>query len=200
MANQTNRDEYYRMKAEQVRKKREKEEQEEQAFFERITSGAWWISFKIMVVICTFMAVATLIDHLVDGPTKSITEKDWKIKSGWTYRGHAVLDVKGYMFTPDYYAWYTHVENSMKLTYSPIFRTAKKLTFETVYNKTEIEEYTQWRSRSTFNWFPWVQIYLMIPFFTFIFKRKNHWFNLARVVSYVFVLPGAVMIYFFTLM
>jgi hypothetical protein len=200
MPNDTNREEYYRSIAEKVRLTKEKEEREEREFYERITSGGWWLSFQVVVVFSTLMALATLIDHVFDGPTKKLNEKSWRIDPGWRYDGFAVLDVEGYMFTPEYHPWFAHVENTIELTYTPIFRTGKKLKFNTKRNGDEIVEYVEIRSRSIFTWFPFVQLLLFIPLFTYIFKRQSPWFNFGRIVSYIVVLPSAFMIIFFALL
>ena len=200
MTRNTNREESLRIAAEKVRLKKEKEEREEKEFYERITSGAPWFFFKVVVVFCTLMAVITTIEDLVDGPTKKLTEKSWEIDPDWIYDGHAVLNIEGYMFTPKYFDWGTHEENSIELIYSPVFRTGKKLRFNSIVNDDEIVRHVEIRQRSIFNWFPFLQIFLFIPFFTFIFKRQSPWFNFARIVSFVIVLPGTLMVIFFTLL
>jgi hypothetical protein len=200
MTRDTNREEYYRSVAEKVRLNKEKEAQEEKEFYERITSGPWWIFFKTVVVFCTFMAVATLIDHFFDGPTKKLDEKAWKVDQDWRYEGHAVINVEGYLFTPEYFDWFTHIENSVQITYSPIFRTGKVLQYKSIVNGDEVVYHRQIRFRSTFNWFPFLQILLIIPFFTYLLRRQSPWFNFARIISLVLVFPGALMILFFALM
>jgi len=200
MSRDTDRAEYYRSVAEKVRLKKEQEEREEREFYERITSGPWWLFFKAAVVICSFLAVGTLIDHVFDGPTKKLDEKAWKVDPDWIYPGHAVINVEGYLFMPDYFDWYTHIENSIQMTYSPIFRTGKKLNYKSIVNGDEVVQHTQIRSRSTFNWFPFVQIFLFIPLVTYLLRRQNPWFNFARIISLVFVFPGSLIIYFFTLL
>ena len=62
MARNTTREESLRIAAEKVRLKKEKEEREDKEFYERITSGAPWLFFKIVVVFCTMMALITTIE------------------------------------------------------------------------------------------------------------------------------------------
>lgn len=200
MARNINREESLRIAAEKVRQKKEKEEREDKEFYERITSGTQWLLFKAVVVFCTLMALVTTIEVLVDGPTKKLTEESWKIDHNWRYDRHTVLDVNGYMFTPNSLDWGGRVENSVELTYSPIFRTGKKLSYDSEVNENEIISYVEIRQRSIFTWFPLFQILLLIPLITFIFKRQSPWFNFARIASFVIVLPGALLVILLTLL
>ena len=200
MARNTTREESLRIAAEKVRLKKEKEEREDKEFYERITSGAPWLFFKIVVVFCTMMALITTIEVLVDGPTKELSESSWEIDRNWRYDGHAVLNIEGYMFTPKSLDWSTHVENSIALTYSPIFRTGKKLSFDSIVNKDEIISHVEIRQRSIFTWFLLFQVFLLIPLITFIFKRQSPWFNFARITSFVFVFPGTLLVIIFTML
>jgi hypothetical protein len=200
MSVNTSREEKMRIAAEKVRRKKEKEQRENDEFYERITTGPRWLMFKIVVVFCTIMAVITTIEHLFDGPTEKITESDWQVDENWEYSGHAVLNVEGYMFTPPYLSWWDHLENSLELTYSPIFKTGKKFHYDSPVNETaEIRSYTEMRDRSIFSWFPFFQLFLLVPFVTFLLKRQSPWFNFARIVSFVFVFPGMLIVMFFTM-
>lgn len=73
MARNTNREESYRIAAEKMRLKKEKEEREDKEFYKRITSGTSWLFFKVVVVLCTLMALVTTIEEVVDGSTKKLT-------------------------------------------------------------------------------------------------------------------------------
>jgi hypothetical protein len=200
MSRVTDRQESMRIAAERMRLKKEKAKRAEKEFYERITSGISWLIFKVVVVFCTLIAILTTIDVFVDGSTKQITEEDCKINRDWEYRWHKVLDIEGYMFTPHISQWSDRMENSIEITYSPIFRTGKKLNYNTKNNDSVIGSEEEIRQRSIFTWFPWFQIFLLIPLATFIFKRQKPWFNFARVVSFVFVAPGTLMVIYFTLL
>lgn len=189
-----------RFAAEKMRQKREKEAREEKEFYERITSGTRWLIFKVVVVFCTLMALVSTVEVFVDGPTKKLTEKSWKVDHNWEYRKHQVLDVEGYMFTPELGDWLDHVENSLEMTYSPIFRTGKKLSYDLKINESGIRRHEEIRQQSIFTWFPAFQILLLIPLVTFIFKRQSAWFNFARIASLVLIFPGTLMVIFFAMM
>lgn len=200
MTRNINREEAFQIAAEKVRLKKEKEAREEQEFYERITSGTQWILFKSVVVFCTLMALVTTFEVFVDGPSKKLTEKDWKIDRNWEYTWHKVLDVKGYMFTPTIGDWSDRVDSSLKLTYSPIFRTGKKLVYDIKTGESSIRKHEEIRQRSIFTWFPLFQLVLLIPLATYIFKRQSPWFNFARIASFVLVLPGTLLVIFLTLL
>jgi len=200
MTRNINREEALRIAAETMRKKKEKEEREEKEFYERITSGKQWLFFKIVVVFCTLMALVTTFETFVDGPTKKLTEKDWKIDRDWEYTWHKVLDVEGYMFTPEFGDWYDRKENSLEIIYSPIFRTGKKLSYDIKTTESGIRKHEEIRQMSIFTWFPLFQIVLLIPLITFIFRRQSAWFNFARVASLILVFPGMLLVIYFTLL
>lgn len=200
MTRNINREEALRIAAEKVRRQKEKEEREDKEFYERITSGKQWLLFKGVVIFCTLMALVTTFETFVDGPTQKLTDKDWKIDRSWEWTWHKVLDVKGYMFCPELTDWNDRVENSLAITYSPVFRTGKKLVFDVQVNESTKRRHEEIRDMSIFIWFPIFQIFLLIPLATYIFRRQSPWFNFARIASLVFVFPGTLMVIFFTMM
>lgn len=200
MTRDLSREEKMQIAAEKMRLRKEKEERENKEFYERITSGGQWMFFKAIVVFCTLIALISTIEFFVDGPTKDLTEEDWKVNRDWEYTWHKVLDVEGYMFSPHLRDWSNHVENSLVITYSPIFRTGKKLSYDLQVDENTIRKHEELRERSAFNWFPFLQIFLLIPLVTLIFKRQSPMFNFARIASLAFVFPGTLLIMFTTMM
>lgn len=195
-----NHQESMRNAAEMMRQKKEKEAREDREFYERITSGWQWLLFKSVVVFCTLMVLVSTIEVFVDGPIKKLPEKSWKLNRDWEYTWHKVLDVEGYMFTPTLDDWSDRVENGFKMTYSPIFRTGKKLSYDIKVNEFVTRRHEEIRQQSIFTWFPAFQVFLLIPLITFLLKRQSPWFNFARIASLVFVFPGTLMVIFFTMM
>jgi hypothetical protein len=186
-----------RIAAEKMRLKREREAQEEKAIYERITSGTPWMLFKMVVAFCTLLCVLTTFEYFVDGPTKKISEYNCKIDRDWEWESHRVLDVEGYMFAPEIGDWFNRRKNNISLTYSPIFRTGKKLNFMVNVGDTFVRRQEEIRQRSVYEWFPIFQIFLLIPLATFLFKRQKPWFNFARLASFYFVLPGSLIALFY---
>lgn len=200
MSREIDREEIMRIAAERMRLKKEKEAQEEKAFYERITSGWQWLLFKVIVAFCTLMFVVSIVETFVDGPTKKLTENDWKIDRNWEYTWHKVLDVKGYTFMPELTHWNDRKENGLSLTYSPIFRTGKRLNYIVVEDGGTTRIQSEIRDFSIFTWFPFFQILLLIPLATFIFKRQAPWFNFARIASMIIVFPGTLLVIILTML
>lgn len=197
--NNLNHDEKMRIVVEKMRLKRENEAREEKEFYQRITSGWQWVTFKIIVVFCSLMLIITTIDVFFDGPTKKIAPNAWEYNRNWEYTWHRVLNVEDCMFTPTLADWSDRIENSLTMTYSPIFQTPKKLNFQVKNYENIIKQQVEIRQMSIFNWFPFYQIILLIPFLTYIFRRQSAWFNFARIASMIIVFPGTLMIIFFSL-
>lgn len=200
MSRNIDRQEAFRIAAEKMRLQKEKEERENNEFYKRITSGNPWLIFKSIVIFCTLISVLTTIEVLVDGPSKKLTKADWKIDHDWEWTWHQVLDVEGYMFGPELGDWLDHIDGTLELTYSPIFRTGKKLSYNIEVNESNTRHHTEIRMRSIFTWFPVLQLFLLIPLLTFIFKKQKPWFNFARIASIFFIFPGAIMIIYFALL
>lgn len=193
MSRNTDREEALRIAAEKMRLKREKEQREENEFYQRITTGRPWLIFKVVVVFCTLMALLTTIEYFVDGPAKKLREADCSIDRSWEWDWHRILDVEGYTFAPELGDWLDRKKNSMEITYSPIFRTGKKLSFDVVVDEHFVKRQEVARFRSVFEWFPVFQVFLLIPLITFLFKQQKPWFNFARLLSLFFVLPGSLL-------
>ncbi len=200
MARNLDHQESLRIAAEKIRKKREKEEREDKEFYERITSGAQWTFFKLVVAFCTLMVIVTTIEVLFDGPTKKLSENAWKIDRNWEYTWHKVLDIEGYMFVPTLADWGNREEGTLKMTYSPIFRAGKKISYVIKPNEYFKKNHEELRQRSIFTWFPFLQILLLIPLATYIFRRQSAWFNFARITSLLIVFPGTVLVIFFAIL
>ncbi len=198
--NNIDREEALRIAAERRRQQKEKEEREEREFYERITTGTPWLLFKAVVVFCTLMAVITTIEYFVDGPTKKIGQDEWEFNQEWDWQRHKIVDVDGYTFAPEYKNWSDEASETFELTYSPIFRTGKKLSYDLNIDENRTRRHTQGRFRSVFDWFPGLQILLLVPLLTFLFKRQSPWFNFARIASLVLIFPATLLVIFFTMM
>lgn len=199
MARNINREEAMRIAAEKMRLKKEQEEREEKEFYERITTGPQWLIFKVVVVFCTLLALVTTIDQFADGPSRKLSDDDWAISKNWEWPRHSVLDVENAMFAPENTTWWNRVEGSVELTYSPILRAGKKLQYDIQESESIKTPHEEIRWRSIFSIFPAFQIILLIPLFTFLFRRQKPWFNFARVASFALVFPGALVVLYFTM-
>lgn len=196
----SNHEEILRIAAERLRRKEEKEKREEKEYYEKITSGFRWGLFKVVVAFCTVMAVLTTIEIFVDGATKKLDKSEWKIDRELYMMFHQTIKVEDYLFFPPISDWSGNIEDSYEITYTPIFRTGKKLSYDIQVDDTTVRRHEEIRSRSIFDWFPALQILMLIPLATFLLKRQNPWFNFARIASLVFIFPAILMITYFTLL
>ena len=200
MRDKSNRQEALRQAAERAKRKKEKAKREEEEFYQRTTSGPIWKLFLGAVVFCTLMSVATTIDIFVDGKTEKLTKADVNTHRELRYDFHKALDVKGYLFAPHIEDWFDYDTNSLELTYSPIFRTGKKLSYNMMVNDQIGRKHVEIRQRSIFTWFPIFQIFLLVPLITYIFRRPSPFFNFGRIASLVFVFPGTLMVLYFSIL
>lgn len=196
---QYDRQEALKKAAENLRRQKENEAREEKEYFEKITSGTPWLFFKILVAFCTLMILCTTIDVFVDGHSKKLGENEWKIDRNLYMRGHQSISVDDHLFIASFREWNGHIDNSLIVTYSPIFQTEKKLRFTQEVSEGVEIQHEVLRRRSIFTWFPFVQLFLLIPLLTFIFKAQKPLFAFARGASLFLVLPTTLVLLFFLL-
>jgi hypothetical protein len=146
------------------------------------------------------MMVLTTIEIFVDGETKKLDKSEWKIDREMYILFHQSIKVGDYLFVPHLRDWSNYVEGSYEITYSPIFRTGKKLSYDLQVNETTVRRHETIRRRSIFTWFPFLQILMLIPLATFIFKRQKPWFTFTRIASLIIVLPGIILVTILTLL
>ncbi len=194
MSRNIDREEALRIAAERMRLKKEREEREEKEFYQRITSGTPWLVFRIIVASCALLAILTTIDQFVDGPSQKIAEDEWKIDRNWEWTWHQIVEVDGYTFAPELKDWLGRVDNSMSLVYSPIFHAGKKLRYKIEEDDSTIRKHEEIRWRSVFEWFPALQLFLLLPLIPYFFKQERAWFNFARLASMYFVFPLSVLL------
>ncbi|MDB2656620.1 hypothetical protein N9Y60_01050 [Crocinitomicaceae bacterium] len=187
-----------RIAAEKMRLKKEKEEREDREFYERVTSGWQWNLFKFVVVFCTLMALTTTIDFLFDGKTRKMAKEEWKYDTEWRMDWHKIVVVDGARFTPHFRDWSDRVEESFKITYTPVFQTGKVLSYDLKDEETgAIRRHSEYRWRSVLGWFPFFQLFALIPLGTYFYKRQNSFFNFARVASLAMIFPGSLIVLYF---
>jgi hypothetical protein len=194
------REETLRIAKEKVRLQKEKEKREEKEFYEKVTSGNHWLFFKLIVGFCTLMVVLTTIEVFVDGESKKLNKDECRIDRQLYMMWHQSIKVDDYLFLPHFRDWSDHVDSSFEITYSPIFRTGKKLSYDIQVSETAVRRHEEIRRRSIFTWFPYLQIFMLVPLITFIFKRQKPMFNFARVGSMALVFPGTILVIILTLL
>jgi hypothetical protein len=156
--------------------------------YENSITGTKWNLFKGIVVFCCLMAVLTTLDTFIDGGERTLDSKEWRVDRSIYSIGYQSIWVNDALFMPSFDQWIGFEPNSFEVTESFIFRDEKHLHFVQVPDKyvdaeqRPIQRHTA-RIRSIYNWFPALQVLLLIPLLTFFFKRKAPLFNFARIVS-----------------
>ena len=148
------RNEALRAAAEKVKKQKEEEKRKEKEYFERVTSGPSWMLFKVVVVFCTLMAILTTIETFVDGETRKLDDSEWRVDRELYVLYHQSVKVGDDLFVPHLDNWIKYIEGTFEITYSPIFRTGKKLSYDLKVGANEIRRHEVIRRRSVFTWFP----------------------------------------------
>ena len=194
------REEAMKIAAERLKRKIEQEKQEEEAYYKRVTSGLPWYLFLGVVGFCTLMMILTTVEIFVDGETKQLTEKEWKVDRSLYVFGHQSIVVDDDLFIVHFDDWFDYIEGTFEITYSPIFKTGKWLSYDQKQGDNMIFRQKIIRRRSIFTWFPYLQIAMLIPLFTLIFKSPKPWFNFARVGSIAVIFPGTLLVIIFTLL
>lgn len=183
--------ELMRKAALKLQQQKEEEARKDREYFERITNGRPWLIFKIAVAFCTLMLILTTIDIYADGQSKKLSENDWKIDRELYMNGHQSIKVGSALFIAPFQNWFGHIDDSFEITYSLIFHTGKKLSYDQQVDENTVNRHQVIRRRSIFTWFPYLQIALLLPLLTFIFKREKPWFRFARTLSLLIVTPMA---------
>ncbi len=191
--------------AEKLRNQKIEEVKKEAEHYETITSNGGWTYFKIGMVFCLLFLIAITVDTFVVGDKVKIENQEWEIDHEWRSSTHAIVKVGGAQFMVWYQDWAGFIPNSFEVTRSPILRDEQILwfmqdpyTYGDEVKEPELKFGT--RTRSVFNWFPYIQLALMIPLFTFLFKRPQQWFVFSRMLSMFLIIPGTLLMLFWVLM
>ncbi|MFT4601987.1 MAG: hypothetical protein ACI857_002173 [Arenicella sp.] len=191
--------EAFRKAAERAQQLKEKEAKEEEEHYQKITSGNGWMYFKIGMVFSVIFLLVTTIDTFFEGETVKLENAEWKVDHEWRSSTHQIIKVSGAQFMVSYQDWSGFIFNSFQMTYSPILHEEKVLWFmQDPYSASgaDLDPVRRYglRTRSVFNWFPYLQIILLMPLFTFLFKRKKQWFVFTRMMSMVLIYPGSLLL------
>lgn len=188
--------------AEKVRLQKIENEKQEQAYFKSLMTGNWWGVFKGVMVFCMLMVVLTTIDTFVDAGTRKLDRSEWEVDRSLYAIGYQSIWVNEALFMPSFDQWIGFEPNSFEVTESFIFRDEKRLHFVQIPYASSVSEERPMlrhipRIRAIYTWFPYLQILLLIPLLTFIFKRPSAWFKFGRGASLIIIGPAtmALLIY-----
>ena len=183
-----------RAKAAMAQKKLE-EEEKSRLYFENITSGKSWLFFKIGVFFCLLMSVLLTVDTLTTSKIVHLDPDDYEHERNTYTKQNAVIWVGDEIYTAGYQDFISVDYRSFDIHKSGIFGQSKFLMF-TAHTLGDPVRFYSYQRLSVYEWFPWIQIVLLIPFFVFLFKRPNAWFTYTRMMSFVLIFPAALLILF----
>lgn len=190
------REAYLKRAAAMLEAKKKEEAAKDEAYYKKITSGLPWRIFRFGVIFCLFINVLVTVDYFVDGESHPLPVGSYQFES-FTYRKiNAVVWVGDEIFTP-YYKDFVSVDyDSFILTNSFFFNKAKYISFigHTLGNPQRFKAYER---ISIFDWFPYLQIMLLVPLLVFLLKRQHPLFSFMRNLCLLLIFPGSFIVVFF---
>lgn len=173
----------------------------EQKYYEKITSGFWWKIYKAGMVFCIIFMIITTIDTFASRDRVQLTKNDWKFDREYYIIGHQSVWVDGSIFFPRFEHLTGFDENSFEVKNSLILNKPKYLYFDQVpYGETQTVERMEYvHYKSIFNWFPYLQIVMLIPIGVFKFRQSKSWFIFARGLCMGIIYPCLLLLLVFQL-
>lgn len=169
----------------EAQQKREALEQER--YFQKLTSGSRWKLFKAAVVLCSFISISLLIDHFLP----RTIEKQYV----YSYSGHfggfaqsrvvSIFTNKGQSMiveSPGYYIFNINPEIWVESSYlykNPL----------TIYVEEGLNSIPFGMDFCFTMLFPFVPIVLLVPLFTYYYKRKKIYFTILYFFSLYVLAP-----------
>jgi len=170
-----------KLKEELIQKEIENRKKEQQ-HYEKLTSGFWWNIYKAGMVFCFLFLIVTTVDTFVSRDRVDLSQNEWKFDREYYIIGYQSIWVDGSIFFPSINDVAGFDENSFKVENSLILNKPKFLYFDQIpYNQDKtVEIKTLVGYKSIFNWFPYLQLVMLIPFAVFIYRKPKSWFIFAR--------------------
>lgn len=189
---------YLKRAAETLEKQKAEEALKEAEYYEKRTTGTSWLVFKIGAIFCAILSIVLTFDLFVDGDTVSMPEGTYDYRRIPHEKVYAAVWVGDDIYRPHYEDFVSVDYSSFTVTESLITGAGKYISF-TAHTLDTPQRFSAFRQYSVFNWFPYVQIMLLIPLFVFLFKRQKAWFNYMRILCLFLIMPGGVLILLFQL-
>jgi hypothetical protein len=173
----------------------------EQEYYEKMTSGFWWGVYKAGMIFAVAFMIITTIDTFVSRDRRPLSRSEWKFDREYYIIGYQSVVVDGGIFFPPFEHIVDFDENSFEIEGSLILDQPKRLYFEQVpYGETEAVERMEYvHYKSIFNWFPYLQIVMLIPLGVFIFRKPKSWFIFARGLCLGIIYPCLIVLLVFML-
>lgn len=173
----------------------------EQQYYEKITSGLWWNIYKAGMVFCLIFLIISTIDTFVNRERVKLTQDEWKFDREYYIIGYQSVWVDGCIFFPPFEHVAGFDENSFEVENSLILNKPKYLYFDQVpFGQTESVERKEFvHYKSIFNWFPYLQIVMLIPLGVYKFRKPKSWFVFARGMVMGIIYPCLITLFIFLL-
>lgn len=190
--------EHMKRAQEAMKEKKRLEEEKSRQYYEKITTGTSWMIFKIGTLFCILMVVLLTIDTLTVSKVVHLDPEDYEHRRNTYTKQDAVIWVGDEIFTAGYKSFISVDYNSFAVHKSGIFGQSKFLLF-TAHTLDNPKRFYSYQRLSIYEWFPWLQLMLLIPLFVFLFKKPQPWFTYMRMMSMILIFPGALLILFYLL-
>ena len=186
--------------AERILKEREEELIKDREHFEKITSGNRWKLFTGLTFFCVILALIITYDTFVDGKSVPISDNDYRFERSLYVIGSQSVWVDDNLFMVPFENMIGMDLNSFQLINSPILGDPKYIGFESNYEDsvTPLERRVHFAQKriSIYEWFPLVQILLLLPLIVFFYKRQKPWYNFAQMTCFLLIFPGSILLLF----
>ena len=185
--------------AEKLKQEKALEAQKDLDYFKKMTSGPRWNLFVIGSLFCAIMAVLVSIDTFVDGKTERINQDQWvfdRSLGAKDYQSVWVNENDIFLIRMDQMAGLDLT--SFRLTRSYIFGDNKYLSYTRAYEDsvTPLTYYHHIAQKrvSIYEWFPLLEIMLLIPLILVIIKRPKPWYKFGQYASIFLIFPGCLIL------
>lgn len=186
-----------RAKAAMAESKKREEERSLQ-FYNRITSGRPWLLFKLGAIFCAILSVLLTYDTLATKEIVQLTSDDYEYNRDIYSTAGAIIWIGDEIYTAGSKDFISVDYESFRIAKSGILNQSKYLVF-TAHKESNPTDFYGYQRLSVYEWFPLLQIGLLIPLFVFLFKREQAWFTFMRMTSIIIIMPAAVVILLFLL-
>ncbi len=167
---------------------RKAEAKKDGLFFQKIAAGLYWNIFRVAAGICAVLAVLFTVDTFVDGGERSIPNTGYTFER-WRYPvyGHQTVIVDNEIYTPSFEQLFDFDIHSFKVHNSFIFQDPKFITFNSSLGDNQRAD----RRVSVYEYFPLIQLLLLVPLAVIFYKRQNGMFFLFWGVTILLIYPSA---------
>ena len=190
---------------ERLKKMKERAEQlkveakeKELEYFNQLTSGTGWKTFKGGMIFCALLMILTTIDTLVDGKKRKVGKQEYKFNRELYAIDYQSVWVEDALFAVHFQDLFGFDETSFELVYSSVFQQPKKLLFDqeasASSDSASPRKRSAMRALNIYTWFPYLQIVLLIPLLLYIFKRPTAIFTFVRMLCLILLYPSAILL------